>query len=138
MSIWNYIGEFLLFRWLYGKFNGSDNSNRYHHVDTVGDLHRHTDIEDYAGEDYAGASPDDSLHTENNHEYRNTFPRYYNRADIYDDEDDALDDYDPTDGDDGSFNGLGYGCDYYIGNGSQTHDDFLDEHDDYDLMDDDF
>lgn len=112
MSFWNYIGGFLLFRWLFGKLNRDHNTGSAHNTDT----NRH-----YFGDEASGTS----LH------HRPPVPPYHG-ADIYDDEDDALDDYDPTDSDDysGAFGHHDYGY-------SQSYDDFDDEQDDYDMIDDD-
>ncbi len=113
MNIWNYIGEFLLFRWLFGNRNKSHNVGNSHPVDT-------NDYTPRRVEDYINNDLDDDLRAMNHPAARYSSQRSYHGADIYDDEDDALDDYDPTDSDSTSFN------------------DFLDEQDDYDMMDDDF
>lgn len=115
MSIWNYIGEFLLFRWLFGNRNKSHDVSNSHLDDTTDYTPRRVDIEDYIAKDL-----DDDLRTMNLPATRYSTRRSYQGADIYDDEDDALDDYDPTDSDSTSFN------------------DFLKEQNDYDIMDYDF
>lgn len=99
MSFWNYIGKFLLFRWLFGNRNKGHNIGSSHTVDTTDYTPRRVDIEDYIANDL-----DDDL--------RN--PHYYN-------------------------NGChGRNNDHSDYGGYQSHDDFLDEQDDYDMMDDDF
>ena len=115
MSIWNYIGEFLLFRWLFGGRNKSHNVGNFHPIDTTDDTSRRVDIEDYIANDL-----DDDLRAMNHPAARYCSRRLYHGDDIYYDEDDALDDYDPTDSVGSSFN------------------DFMNEQDDYDMMDDDF
>jgi len=121
MNLWNYIGELLLFRWMFGKRNS--NRDVCYNADRTDYLHHRHNVDD----DF---SPVENLHTAG--------PS--NRgADIYDDEDDALDDYDPTDSDDYQFNGstktYGNHNDYGY---SQSYDNFNDEQDDYAIMDDDF
>ncbi len=99
MNIWNYIGEFLLFRWLFGNRNKSHNVSSSRHVDTTDYTPRRIDIEDYIANDL-----DDDL--------RNMRGSNYNRVH-------------------GHNNYSNYG-DY------QSQDNFLDEQEDYDIMDDDF
>lgn len=115
MSVWNYIGEFLLFRWLFGNRNRSHNVGSSHHFDATDNAPRRVDIEDYIANNL-----DDDLRAMSRQTPRYSSRRPYQSADIYDDEDYALDNYDPTDNDNTSFN------------------DFLDEQDDYDIMNDDF
>lgn len=110
MSFWNYVGRFLLLRWLFGNRDGNHCVDDSRRVDATDYMLRDVEAEDYytAGHEF------------NAQTHRDYSRRDYRSAYIYDDEDDALDDYDPSDGDD------------------YTFDDFLDERDDYDLMDDDF
>lgn len=112
MSFWNYIGGYFLFRWLFGSRNRHYNINSSHLVDTTGYTPWHADFEDYDLDDDSRIMD----HPASRHSHRQP----YQGADIYDDEDDALDDYDPTD------------------SANYSSDDFLDEQDDYDMMDDDF
>lgn len=121
MNIWNYISDFLLFRWLF--------SNRgWNHQ--VGDTHS-ADSNGYSNLHYA---EDDDFGSIGHHDASEPL---YHGADIYDDVDDALDDYDPTDSDDYQSNSYtkydhrDYG---YV----RSYDDFHEEQDDYDMMDDDF
>lgn len=88
MPFWNYIGEFLLFRWLFGSHKHSEPKRDVPNIshadrDFANDLDSHIDF---------GRYKDNSYSRYDNHDY-------------------------------------GY---------SQSHDDFLDEQDNYDLMDDDF
>ncbi|ROT06251.1 hypothetical protein [Lepagella muris] len=123
MKFWNYIGEFLLFRWLFDKRNRNNNIGNAHSVDAS----RYSDWSYAEGDNF---SPVDYLHT---------VGPSYRGADIYDEEDDALDDYDPTDSDDyqsdGSTKTYGHYSDYGY---SQSYDDFHEEQDNYDMIDDDF
>ncbi len=98
MSFWNYIGEFLLFRWLFGNQNRSHNVGSSHPVETTDYTPRRVDIEDYIANDL-----DDDLRLMRGSDY-----------------------------------GRGYKHNAYSDYGYQSHDDFLDEQDDYDMMDDEF
>ncbi len=119
MKVWNYMGEFFLFRWLFGNRNSNHNAGSTYRTET----NDHSDW-DY-DEDFSSIG----------HHYA-TGPSYRG-ADIYDDEDDALDDYDPTDSD--SYQSNSYDkYDHRDYGYSQSHDDFHEEQDDYDMMDDDF
>lgn len=137
MSFWNYIGEFFLFRWLFGKFKKSA-------------------IEHYAHIEHSEVSID------RNSKYLNAS---HNRVappvdvavtaagdDLIDDPDNSedLDDLDifmrDNKGNDRSYlHQEDYGSDYHSSchdwnsiSYAQLYDDFHDEQDDYDMMDDDF
>lgn len=97
--MWNYIGEFLLFRWLFGNRDRSHNVGSSHPVDTTDYTPRRVDIENYIANDL-----DDDLRNMRCSDYS----RYNSRNDYSD-----------------------YG-------NFQSHDDFFDEQDDYNIMDDDF
>lgn len=90
MSFWNYIGEFFLFRWLFGS---------HKHDEAKHDV-PNTNIK-FADRDFAD---DLNPHIGYGSRYDNSRSRYNNQD---------------------------YG--YF-----QSYDDFLDEQDDYDMMDDDF
>ena len=122
MAFWNYIGEFFLFRWLFG------NRNKNHSADST----YNTDTTDYS---YSHYNEDDNFNTNNHHQASRSL---YRGADIYDDEDDALDDFDPTDSDDYQFNDFTKTYAYHNHGFSRSYDDFHDEQDDCDMMDDDF
>ncbi len=51
MSIWNYIGGFLLFRWLFGNRDKNHNVGSSHPVDTTDYTPARVDIEDYIAND---------------------------------------------------------------------------------------
>ena len=89
MKFWNYIGEFLLFRWLFGSHKHSEPKRDVPNANIS-----------HADRDYAD---DLDSHIGYGSRYHNSYSRYDNH------------DY-------------GY---------SQSYDDFLDEQDDYDMMDDD-
>ncbi|WP_288147392.1 hypothetical protein [Xylanibacter rodentium] len=121
MKIWNYIGEFLLFRWLFGNRgrNHSAGSSYTANTNSYSDLHYAED------DDFSSIG------------HQNASEPLYHGADIYDDEDDALDDFDPTDSDDYQSNRYTK-YDHRDYGYSQSHDELHEEQDDYDMMDDDF
>ena len=122
MSIWDYLGEFLLFRWLFGKLNRNHSAHNTDSADTIDYTHIHSK------EDVTFRTIDQQLSSRS----------LYRGADIYDDEDDALDDFDPTDSDDYQFNDFTKTYAYHNHGFSRSYDDFHDEQDDCDMMDDDF
>lgn len=138
MNIWNYIGEFFLFRWLFGKFKKSATKHDAH-------------IE------YLGASIDrNGKHLNDNHD-EDIVPIDDAVTPIGDnllddsDNSEELDDLDifmrnnrsclhhgDYDGDYHSSGRHDFQNDWNSGSYSQSYDDFHDEQDDYDMMDDDF
>ena len=65
MKFWNYVGEFFLFRWLFGKFhNDSDNEGVSHHN------HDNSYSDDFSSHDYGGDGP--------------SFNDFYDEQDDYD------------------------------------------------------
>ena len=121
MKFWNYLGEFLLFRWLFGSRGRNHSANSSYNSNTNG----------YSNMHYA---EDDDFSSIGHHHASEPL---YRGADIYDDEDDALDDYDPTDSDDFQANSYTK-YDHRDYGYSQLYDDSHEEQDDYDMMDDDF
>lgn len=143
MAFWKYIGEFLLFRWLLGKFRKSTTEHDTHaeglrtSVDSDGESLSDNHDEDIVQNDRAATpvgdeSIDDSDNSEdlddldifmrnNNGNYRShQSDENYDSSDYH-----SRSRYSPhNDWDSGSY--------------SQSYDDFLDEQDDYDMMDDDF
>ncbi len=142
MRILNYIGEFLLFRWLLGKFRKSTTEHDTHaeglrtSVDGDGESLYDNHDEDIVQNDRA-ATPvgDESIDDSDNSE--------------------DLDDLDifirNNNGNNRSYpHHRDFDCDYHSsghrsshndwssGSCSQSYDDFHDEQDDYDMMDDDF
>lgn len=137
MSFWNYIGEFFLFRWLFGKFRKSatEHGARAEGIGTsIG-----RDSEYVNGNHDEGIVPDGAA-----------TPVGDNLLDDSNNSED-LDDLDifmrNNNSDNRSYlHNPDYGSDYHSsghqdwnsGSYSQSYDDFHDEQDDYDMMDDDF
>ena len=143
MSLWNYIGEFFLFRWLFDKFRKSTTEHDAHTKSIGNSICRDREyLSDNHDEDivqnYRAATPvgdesiDDSDNSEdfddldifmrnNNGNYRShQSDEHYDSSDYH-----SRSRYSPhNDWDSGSY--------------SQSYDDFHDEQDDYDMMDDDF
>lgn len=142
MSFWNYIGEFLLFRWLLGKFRKSTTEHDTHaeglrtSVDSDGESLYDNHDENISPIDDAGTPVDDDLIDDSgNSEELDDLDRFMRK----------------NNGNNRSCMHLGdYGSDYHSSgrhsfqndwnsvNSLQSYDDFHDEQDDYDMMDDDF
>lgn len=142
MKFWNYIGEFLLFRWLFSNFR---KSTTQHHARTEGS---------------ETAIDRDSKYLDNNHNEDITpiddaVTAVGDDLTGYSDNSEDLDDLDifmrNNQGNNLAYtNHVDYDRDYHSsgrhrdlhdwGSGShtQSYDDFHDEQDDYDMMDDDF
>lgn len=93
MSIWNYINEFLLFRWLFGNRNKSHNVGSSSPVDSTDYTSRRVDIEDYIDNDL-----DEDLHDMRGSDSS----RYHSHNDYsdyggYQSHDDFLDEHDDYD-----------------------------------------
>ena len=141
MKFLNYIGEFLLFRWLFDKFRMSATEHNAHPESVGTSIGRDCEyLNGYHDEEIA---PDDTA-----------TPVSDNLIDDSDNSED-LDDLDRFMRNNYSNNGYhlhhgDYGSDYHNDNCysghqdwnsssySQSYDDFHDEQDDYDMMDDDF
>lgn len=143
MSIWNYIGEFFLFRWLFDKFRKSTTEHYMHTEDLGASIDRNSKylngnhdevapINDHAVTDVGDNVIDESNDSEELDDL-DIFMRDNNGNNHYSDySDDYLysnngDEYlysDHNDWDTESYD--------------ESYDDFLDEQDDYDMMDDDF
>ena len=136
MSFWNYIGEFLLFRWLFGKFKKSVTKHDAHRGLSAS-IGRNSEYQN--GNLDEGITPDNAVTDVGNN--------------LIDDSDNSeeLDDLDifmrnnrsclhhgDYDGDYHSSGRHDFQNDWNSGSCSQSYDDFLDEQDDYDMMDDDF
>lgn len=87
MSIWNYIGEFLLFRWLFGNRDKSHNVSNSHSVDTADCTPQCVNIEDYIANDL-----DDDLRDMHGSDY-GRYHRHngYSNYDGYQSHDDFID-----------------------------------------------
>ena len=135
MSIWNYIGEFFLFRWLYGKFGMHKRDNE-----------APTDSRSYLiDEDSRSQIVDDNGYTEYSHDTITTADDNNNGE--YDEADDIndIDDFDifmrnnsSREYGNKSYRNANYinNHDWNSGKYDQSFDDFHEEKDDYDMMDD--
>lgn len=142
MNIWNYIGEFFLFRWLFGKFKKSATKHDAHTEDLGASIDRDgKHLNDNHDEDMASTDDaitpvgdnllDDSDNSEelddldifmrNNSGNNRSYPHHRNFDSDY-----------HSSGSHSSHN------DWDSGSYNQSFDDFHDEQDDYDIMDDDF
>lgn len=141
MTFWNYIGEFFLFRWLFGKFRKSTIEHDTHSEFSGASNNGYREYQN--GNLNEGIAPDDAVTDVGNN--------------LIDDSDDSedLDDLDifmrNNNGDNRSglrhedynddYHSSGrhdYQNDWNSGSHSQSYGDFLDEQDEYDMMDDDF
>lgn len=142
MSSWEYIGEFFLFRWLFGKFKKSATKHDAHtevlgaSIDRDGKRLNDNHDEDIASVDDAVTPVKDNLigDSDNSEELDDLdiFMRNNNG-----DNRSCLR-YGDYDGDYHSSYRRGFQNDLNFGSYSQPYDDFLDEQDDYDMMDDNF
>lgn len=133
MSLWNYIGEFFLFRWIFDKFQ---KSNREHNVPT-------TDRSNLIVEDFRDHIVNDSDETDSIHDTITTAYDYDNGD--YDEVDD-LDDLDifmqnnPRHNSPHIYQGYTSRYDYPHNwdaqNYEQSFNDFHEEQDDYYMMED--
>lgn len=142
MKIWNYIGEFLLFRWLFSKLKKSEREHNAH-IDDLG-----TSID--RDNEYLNVNHNEGIPPIND--------AVTAVGDGLIDDSENSEDLDDLDifmrdnkGNNCSCLHHGdYGSDYHsngrysnhndwdAGSFNQSYDDFLDEQDDYDMMDDDF
>lgn len=141
MSFWNYIGEFLLFRWLLGKFRKSTTEHDSHTEVSGASINGNSEY--LNGNLDEGIAPDDAITDVGNN--------------LLDDSDNSeeLDDLDifirNNNGNNRSYpHHRDFDCDYHSsghrsshndwssGSCSQSYDDFHDEQDDYDMKYDDF
>lgn len=142
MSFWNYIGEFFLFRWLFGKFRKSTIEHDTH-TEVAGAsingkseyLNGNLDEEiapDNAVTDVGNNLIDDSDNSEELDDLdifmRNNNGNYRSHQ--------SDENYDSSDYH--SRSRYSSHNDWDSGSYSQSYDEFLDEQDDYDMMDDDF
>lgn len=142
MSFWNYIGEFFLFRWLCGKFKKSMTEHNAHTEDSRTSIDRESN---YLNDNHnANIVPIDDAVTLVSDDL---IGDYVNSGD-FDDLDIFMCN---NNGNNRSCLHHGdYGCDYHnsgrhsfqndwnSGRSPQSYNDFLDEQDDYDMIDDDF
>ena len=137
MSLWNYIGEFFLFRWLFDKLRMPTTEHDSHTEVSGASINGNSEY--LNGNLDEGIAPDDAITDVGNN--------------LIDDSDNSeeLDDLDifmrnnrsclhhgDYDGDYHSSGRHDFQNDWNDGSYSQSYDDFHDEQDDYDMMDDDF
>ena len=137
MSLWNYIGEFFLFRWLFDKLRMPTTEHDSHTEVSGASINGNSEY--LNGNLDEGIAPDDAITDVGNN--------------LIDDSDNSeeLDDLDifmrnnrsclhhgDYDGDYHSSGPHDFQNDWNSGSYSQSYDDFHDEQDDYDMMDDDF
>lgn len=141
MKLFNYIGEFFLFRWLFGKFKKSTNEHNAHTECLETSIDRDTkSLNDNHNEDIAhinDAIPpisddliDDSDSSENLDDL-DIFMRNNTDKNFSGQQRDYSHDYHRSSHHSGYHN-------WSSGSYGQSYDDFHDEQDDYDMMDDDF
>lgn len=137
MAFWNYIGEFFLFRWLFDKFR-KPTTEHDSHTEVSG-----VSINGNSG--YQNGNRDEEITSDD---------AVTNVGDNLIDDSDNSEELDDLDifmrnnrsclhhGDyDGDYHSSGcheFQNDWNSGRYSQSYDDFLDEQDDYDMMDDDY
>lgn len=137
MTFWNYIGEFFLFRWFFGKFRKSITGHDTHTEFSGASINGNSEYQN--GNRDEEIAPDDAVTNVGDN--------------LIDDSDNSeeLDDLDifmrnnrsclhhgDYDGDYHSSGRHDYQNDWNSGRHSQSYGDFLDEQDEYDMMDDDF
>ena len=137
MSLWNYIGEFFLFRWLFDKLRMPTTEHDSHTEVSGASINGNSEY--LNGNLDEGIAPDDAITDVGNN--------------LIDDSDNSeeLDDLDifmrnnrsclhhrDYDGDYHNSGRHDFQNDWNSGSYSQSYDDFHDEQDDYDMMDDDF
>lgn len=137
MSLWNYIGEFFLFRWLFDKLRKPTTEHDTHTEVAGASINGNSEYQN--GNRDEEIAPDNAVADVGNN--------------LIDDSDksEELDDLDifmrnnrsslhhgDSDGDNHSSGRDGSQNDWNSGNYSQSYDDSLDEQDEYDMMDDDF
>ncbi len=138
MRFWNYIGEFFLFSWLLGKLRKATEKQEAHtesvvtSIDSEGESQTGNHDEDIVPNDRAATSAGDNLFDDSDNSEElddlDIFMRN-NRSSLhhgdYDSGYRSRSNYSPHN-------------DWNSGSHSQSYDDFLEEQDDYDMMDDDF
>lgn len=138
MSFWDYIGEFFLFRWLFGKFRKSATEHDAHtesvgtSIDSEGESLTYNHDEDITSIDGVATPVGDNLidDSDNSEELDD--------LDIFMRNNHSYLHHGDYDGDYHSSGRHSSQNDWNSGSYSQTYDEFLDEQDDYDMMDDDF
>lgn len=139
MKIWNYIGEFFLFRWLFGKLKSADNNQR--RVSELANNLNTSDRQDYRDDlvetNRFGAT--DALGTSRsnlagNQDYSDD-TEDLDDLDIFMRENSSRDYSNHYRSDSGKFSTRDYNGSYDYSD-SQSFDNFHEEQDDYDILDD--
>lgn len=135
MSLWNYIGEFFLFRWLFDKFRKSTTEHDAHTKSIGNSICRDREYlngnldEEITTDDAVTDVSDNLIDDSNSSEELDDLDIFMrnnnsnNHSNLH---------YGDYDGDYHPHN------DWNSGSYSQSYDDFHDEQDDYDMIDDDF
>lgn len=137
MTFWNYIGEFFLFRWLVDKFRKSTTEHDTHTEVSGASINGNSEYqngnldEEIAPEDVVTDVGDNLIDDCDNSEDLDDLDIFMrnNRSGLH---------HGDYDGDYHSSGRHDFQNDWNSGSCSQSYDDFLDEQDDYDMMDDDF
>lgn len=142
MTFWNYIGEFFLFRWLVDKFRKSTTEHDTHTEVSGASINGNSEYqngnldEEIAPEDVVTDVSNNLIDDSDNFEELDDLDIFMrnnngdNRSCLHHGDYDG--DYHGTSG------RRGFQNDWNSGSHSQSYDDFLDEQNDYDMMDDDF
>lgn len=137
MTFWNYIGEFFLFRWLFGKFRKSTIEHDTHSEFSGASNNGYREYQN--GNLDEGIAPDDAVTDVGNNLIDDS-----NNSEELDDLDIFMRNnrhclhHGDYDGDYHSSGRHDYQNDWNSGSYSQSYNDFIEEQDDYDMMDDDF
>lgn len=137
MSLWNYIGEFFLFRWLVDKFRKSTTEHDTHakvsgaSINGNGEYQNGNLDEEIAPEDVVTDIGNNLIDDSDNSEALDDLDIFMrnNRSCLH---------HEDYDGDYHSRSHYSSHNDWNSGSYNQSFDDFHDEQDDYDMMDDDF
>lgn len=137
MTFWNYIGEFFLLRWLVDKFRKSTTEHDTHTEVSGASINGNSEYqngsldEGIAPEDVVTDVGDNLIDDSDNSEDLDDLDIFMrnNRSCLH---------HGDYDGDYHSSGRHSSQNDWNSGSHSQTYDEFLDEQDDYDMMDDDF
>ena len=139
MKIWNYIGEFFLFRWLFGKLKSTDNNQR--RMSELPNNLNKSDCDGYRDDlvenNLSGASGTYGANRSNSTDYQD----YSDDAEDLDDLDTFMRENSARDYsnhyrlDSDRFSTRDYDSNYDYSD-SQSFDNFHEEQDDYDIMDD--
>ena len=134
MSLWNYIGEFFLFRWLFDKLRMPTTEHDSHTEVSGASINGNSEY--LNGNLDEGIAPDDAITDVGNNLIDNS--EELDDLDIFMRNNRSCLHHGDYDGDYHSSGRHDFQNDWNSGSYSQSYDDFHDEQDDYDMMDDDF